>query len=1062
MTVTTNKCTAWAILFAFIFSFISSPAQAQQLLSAAAQEDQNPAISPDASGNPDLQSHCGDGNCAAPAAFEDNNSSILTPSTSDTHVESVATLVQGLQSSLPPNYTITVNTTGARDKITIAYTGDLSKQPVGALSTLQVELNETAGGKLSLDLNSLLIEFKNKPLQAGDITILEDSMETLLETGLVGTPEMDEAAYAVAENPEDLYKVLAFSQVTISSSSTKGTGNNQAQTIVFIANSLTYTAARKINDFTSTLTPSVKSVATTMNSIIALQSELGDSYKVMVESRAGNTFKVSIKPRFPATEINQVSRVELSLNNGKITAKSLKIYVVSGQSGGNYLQTALADKAIEIMNAGALTLFNKNTLSAVAYLARSKAILTSLTGTNATSSVRYQNDGKIYKASYKGTAIIVEDVTDESEIRNFLFSSLQQKLGATFKVELLSISAQGIYDVKITGLGKIETKALSTITLKLEKQNGQIGIASNSLLATYKGVKATAAATDALFSSLGISIPGQSPTELSSITSLEDKLTTLTRIKILKAFDAEPKKVSFTYGDRDYRTSYDPGAIPFVEDHTDYRVLNPYIDSLKTHFSGTSISLAPVQGNRYAIQISDVSTKNGELMTISFDVTVSSGGIITPIDGSLKTSYKNLLGGETILGDAMETLKSGIAVLSGKTVFLDILKALRTTLVEAVSNFVFTVVFNKTRYDLKTENGLPVALHVFEVKDPVLSTLKALDPVLNPVLVNASAEIKATIATMKAELLKTGGNVLTNTDREGSVYIRFFSDADGTLTTIKIANNPIHNQKTIELTSLQKTTLLAEEVNLYLQNMATDAATKANAAEIKAMLVTYPIPTMTLSRTENGLSILTGVHKLSDPVKMVIYPDKTLRIYSASKSASAMPTLANGILNAKTALTTMEKYFGKVDMDTLIQLESVRAQITSGSVKFINVEKTADGSYQFTWFNGRDGSASGIVLAPTASGGKVFSALSLTTSSPLVGGQTKSLMSFIELYLKSYTALTAAQTKTHLDKLRGSTKKTLNPSSLITVTFSNGGVAFTKTPSAYTLRVSATGSVSLS
>ena len=178
--------------------------------------------------------------------------------------ESVQTLVRGLQAVLPATYTVA----GNNGRLTISYTGVASKQATGTLSSLGVDMILTDQNKIKLNMNTLQIDFKSNPIlrNYGDISILEDGINSLLETGLIGTPAIEATSYAIADEPNELYEVLSLSQITLKTASTTGKNLDETRNISFAANGLDYTASRKTNGFTTFLTASNASVRATMNS----------------------------------------------------------------------------------------------------------------------------------------------------------------------------------------------------------------------------------------------------------------------------------------------------------------------------------------------------------------------------------------------------------------------------------------------------------------------------------------------------------------------------------------------------------------------------------------------------------------------------------------------------------------------------------------------------------------------------------------------------------------------------------------------------------------------------
>lgn len=982
------------------------------------------------------------------------------------------TFLNGLTASLP-NYKVETVPYSDHEELTITYSGTTAL-PTKAFQSLKVNISETPEGKIHLDMDSLILSYKDKIITSAENPILEDRVNALREIGLVVTPSIDANTVGVTDNFDDLKTLLSLTKINVNSTTSKGTGSNPARTIVFSSLGFEYTITHKENSLTNTLT--AKTIDASLKYLFELRSAIGNDYQVNVESYTGKILNVVVSPIAPVTTVGAVTQIKFSLSGTTIVAKSLNIFVKTAAG-----QEPVPTKTIEMAYDGALIVSANSSSNALIHLAHAQNLSTTFVGTAKSPITYYQtvNQGEVknYRVSYKGKTIVIENMTNETEIRDFLSTTLQNHLGNDFKVELVSISPLGLYDVKVSSvLTTIPTGAFSSMTFKLDRVGGQIVVLANSLVATYKGIAANTSMGPALLASFGISEPGQSPEELVAIIDLDLQLTALTQIKILSAFDSKTKKIAFNYSNRDYRTTYEPGVVPFVGNAT----MDFLFESLTKQFSGASVSKTPAQDpntgeislTEFSFSIIDKTTKNGELMTISFhadlnNATANSSGDFSLTPTEFQVSYKTAAGERVITGDDATILREGITGIANKPGFVENLVALRSTTFESLNNSIFSVLYNKNRYDVLLENDHGVAKQVFPVKPLTASTFKALDPLVDFALKTTPAAINTEVTVLRSELLKTGGNVLTSTDRDGSIYIEFFSNANGTYTTIKIENDPRNNQKTIVTSSLPApiTTLTPTQAQFYLQNMVTEASTTANAADIKAMLVTTPIPTLTLQQI-NGLSILTGTYKTNDPVSMVIYPDQTLKIFSASKTATAMPTLAVGVTAAATALDIMDNYYGKLDLSTLADLEGLRTQIKAGAVKFINVEKNADGSYQFTWFTDRSGSAKSIKLSTAVVGGKVvFGGLTVSTSAPLVSEQTtpeqkKGLINYINLYLKNYSTATAAAITTHLNKLRGSTSATATPTSLITVSFVNGGVILSAASPSYTIQVSATGVVS--
>lgn len=1070
MTVTTSKITAWAILFAFIFSFISSPVQAQQLLSTAVQEDQNPAVSPDNSGNPDLQSHCADGGCDSPQQSE---SPLSAANALPSRQENLQSIFDGLKAILPATYTADIVNEGGVDKLKINYTGTKA-QTAGTLTSLTVNLDSGADNKVSANMNTLTVQYKGITVQANDTDMLLSSLAQAIESGIARNSGAGAAAETALVEASDLYEIFALSQLTVTSAKTTGT-TTSTRTIVFKAEAVDYTSVR-VGDMPTQTKLKSANITASMNYILSLQELLGrDNYRVSATTKSGEIIQVRITSLDPSSAIDTIQQINFAIKGGNLEKTPPFSVFVKSASG----LTALSAMASDMLRDAALLIASDRSPEGMQHLLGSSIKrLPAATDKNTIALLIYEKDGQNYEVKYSTVKKdwIVENTTHKAEITDYVMTFLRNHLAnPNLKFEILSISPQGYYEVKISStVAKIPANTFASMSFKLEKTDSGIEMVSSSFAANYQGFKpASSDFHTALFHSFGIAEAGQSPDALSGIAAFEDKLKAISRVSVLKNYDIKVNRFSFSLNNRDYEASHARGSTPpvGVEDQTDLRHIIPFEASLKKIFPGTIITREVYPNGEYKFSITDTTTKAYEVKTLDFYVRVAYDsnniGTVQEIPNSLFLSYNGIYGGGLLNHAAAQALRDGIEQVSQKTALLDILTALSTAKVEFYdrNNSTVTVLFSGKRYQMKPLSQNTDVVQVFEVKNPAFALWKTIDTVLNPMLSAASPALQAEIQALKTEVLKTGGNILSSMDQAGSVYIQFFSNANGTFTTIKIENDPRTNQKTLLLSHNTLSELTSQQAQLYLENMATDKATSPLAADIKNMLTLNPMGVITLERI-NGLSILSGTYK-SKPFSAVVYANQTLRIFAAAKAPTTMPTIAAGSADAKKTFVVLEKYLGGLSASDLAQIESLRTQIysTPATVKSMQVSKGADGTYQITWLQDRQGTAQTLTLSNTAAGSKTFAGITLSPAQPLVSGTFQNTLPVVEDYLKNFgttffdvntnkaTTLAAILTKL----------KNANATNEITVEITDTGILFKRPNSVvtlgYTISISFTGAV---
>ncbi len=1072
-----KKWVAGTLVLILTFSFLPM-AEAQQATTIEAQNQQTFGVSPENTGNPDVTNHCGESGCD----LEERNESPLSAMASSlpSQNENRQSLYDGLRATLPSNYTLDIVNESGVEKLKISYSSTKA-QTAGTLTSLSVTLNSAAANKFSVDMSSLSLSYKGtltSPSQQ-DVSILREALSSALETGLVRNSGAGIAAENSVINPRELYEVLALSQMTVASAKTTGTAS-VTRTINFKAEGIDFVGSQKD---TLPIQASYKSanISASANYILGLQDSVDalfgqGTYRVNASAKVGEVISVRIERLTSGAENGTIQRIEFSIKGANLETKPAPVFFrQDGVSVGIQASDMLRDAGI-LFSAGSSS-------QAFQHLLNAKINSIPPSGTaNAAALLTYEKDGRQYEVKYSASKKdwIVQDITDRDAMAEYVLTTLRNHLANTnLKVEIVSISPQGIYDIKISSLLKtIPAKNFSSMTFKLEMNNGNIEMVPSSFAANFKGITVPAGTVAdfnaALFASFGVDAPGQSPVTLSAITSFEDKIKAVTQVSILKTYDPKVNRFSFTLQNRDYEVSYARGSTPpvFIEEQTDLRYILPLEASVKKIFPGTIITRTLELNGNYKFSIVDTTTKLGEVKTIDFYVRVNYDGqglgSIEETTSSFYFSYNGINGGSTINQQAAKALRDAIGQISNKTNLIDVLTALSTAKLEMYDPNASKLIlsFGGKRYEINSSANPTDVMQVFDVKLPALALWKSTETLLNAVLPAAGATIQAEVLALKTELLKTGGNILSSMDREGSVYIQFFSNVDGKFTTLKIQNDPRNQQKTLIVSHEQLTEMSAQQAQLYLENMVIDKETTRLAADIKSILTNNSGSRVTLQRV-NGLSVFSGQFN-SKPFTIFLTSNQTIRIFAAAKAPTAMPALATGMLDAKKAFEAVDDYFGHLSSSDLVALESLRSQIysTSPTVKWMSILKAADGTLTVSWFNDRTGTNQSLTLSTIRSGTKVlFGGIFLSTSAPLTSGPTANTLPLVELYLKNFgtSFLDRNTNKTTTLATIITNLKNANLSNDITVEMTAGGIVFKRISNIavknYTISISSTGAV---
>ena len=665
----------------------------------------------------DLQAHCAGSNCAAPS----ENTSPLQAVQMDPHTAKLTELVSGLQNLLPSNYvaSVRINEQG-KPNLNITYMGEANSQDTKTLTLLDVRTELGADGKIKINLDTLYIRFKDEryAMNTGYAPVLKDAVSHLLETGFIPTPAIDSTTRSVAQNSTDLYVLLAMTQVRVTETSMVNiTLPNTWVTplkfnVTFIAAGEEYTASRSSpNPFVLVAKNPLRQNA--IDYVSALQTIAGNNYKVMTtEKNTAGHFKVVMAPRNPVNELSQISHVEFFLNGGTIVAGSMKIYVVSGGQNNIFSETLLPELATNMLYSGTLQLppNEGSTKHALARLLRTKVLAVNVGGLLANAVVTFKWEHLTYKLGYKGTSLIVSNITREAATLSYI-DELRTAFRAVgnFSIEILSTDVDGRAKIRVTSnntpIGASEFTSMDVTLFATGNTKLPMLIDFETFKVNFKGVSLNNEGSRRLFRVFGITIPSQTFPELSSIVDIKDKLVALTQIK-MGGFEPSTGRVSFTYKNQDYRVAFRSDDSVISENLTYLRALTAYLASLRTIFPGMKASFSEAKNvdGTYAIRLTDASPSKGGLSEIKYNVKID-GLNVMPDPKSLLMSFNC----DTGYGIGGQRLYAEIQKISAKSDFYETLLALRATKMTSFISGVYRFTYAKKEYWIETLPRPPVS-----------------------------------------------------------------------------------------------------------------------------------------------------------------------------------------------------------------------------------------------------------------------------------------------------------------------------------------------------------------